>query len=172
MSFHLLCDKYYQDTILMGIKISATVNQIFNGTFANAPEDFPALTYNVLRALYHGIRLDLGVIRPNQIYNSPTRFNASISTIPLPPGVSKADIARSKRDAVGNVDLSTPPYNQRTPKLLYLTSVFTPKPLGQAIAAVFVATFSMMTALWHIVNFIASSLVTTRSKQGQYESSS
>jgi hypothetical protein len=147
-----------------------------NGTFVNAPKDFSALNYNILKAVYHGVRLDIGVIRPNQIYNSPTRFNASISEL-SPASISadwsivtRANELRAERDAVGSVDLSRPPYNQRAPKVLYLTSVLTPKPLGQAIAAVFVATFSMITALWHIVNFIASSLVTARSKQGQYES--
>ena len=145
-------------------KISATVDQLFNETFTNVLEDFPTRTFNFLRAIYHGIRLDLGIIRPNQIFNSPTRFNASIHRL---LHTYSAVNVRSRRDAVGNVDLSTPPANQRVPKILYLTSVFTPKRLGQAIAAVFVATFSMITALWHIVNFIASSLVTARSEKGQ-----
>ena len=143
-----------------------------SGTFVNAPKDFSARNYNVLKALYHGIRLDIGVIRPNQIYNSPTQFNASIGELidGIPNGYeTSANMLRAQRDAVGNINLSRPPYNQRVPKVLYLTSGFTRKPLGQAIAAVFVATFSMMTALWHTVNFIASSLVTARSKQGQWK---
>ena len=121
--------------------------------------------------MYHGVRLDIGVIRPNQIYNSPTRFNASISALSESDGSNPAaNILRTQREAVGEIDLSKPPYNKRVPKVLYLTSVLTPKPLGQATAAVFVAAFSMITALWHVVNFIASSLVTGRSKLGQYES--
>ena len=148
------------------LAISATPTDFLNGTFVNAPTDFSALNYNILKAVYHGIRLDIGVISPNQIYNSPTRFNASISEVPH----SAVNRLRAGRSEVGDINLSRSPYNQRVPKVLYLTSVFAPKPLGQAIAAVFVATFSMIAALWHIVNFIASSLVTARSKQGQYES--
>ena len=79
---------------------------------------------------------------------------------------SMTNLARDRCDTLDGVNLFTPPYNQRVPKVLYLKSVFTPKPLGQAIAAVFVATFSMITALWHGANFIASSLVTARSEKG------
>ncbi|KAF8237978.1 hypothetical protein L208DRAFT_1457060 [Tricholoma matsutake] len=149
-----------------GISYGTTINDFFSGTFANVPDEFPALNYNVLKAVYHGIRLDIGVIRPNQIYNSPTRFNASISKLVYSDAL--ANVLRTQRDAVGNVNLSRPPYNQRVPEVLYLQSVFTPKPLGQAITAVFVATVSMITVLWHVANFIASSLVTARSRQATF----
>ncbi|KAF8224617.1 hypothetical protein L208DRAFT_1409930, partial [Tricholoma matsutake] len=149
----------------MDLNFITTTQGFLTGTFINAPANFSELNYNVLHAVYHGVRLDIGVIRPNQIYNSPTRFNASISELSESDGSNPvANILRAQREAVGKVDLSRPPYNKRVPKVLYLTSVLTPKPLGQAIAAVFVAAFSMITALWHVVNFIVSSLVTRRSK--------
>jgi hypothetical protein len=137
-------------------------------SLAGAPPHFPELCNNALQALYHAVRLDLGIIRPNQIYNSPVRFNASISNI-YPNGNRGANGARMQRDTVGYVDLSKSP--KRVPRILYLTSVMKQKPLGQAITAVFVATFTMLSAVWKVGSFITSSFVGSRSKQGQHKPS-
>jgi hypothetical protein len=39
---------------------------------------FKTLLNNTVIAFYHAIRLDLGIVRPNQIYSSPARFNETI----------------------------------------------------------------------------------------------
>jgi hypothetical protein len=120
---------------------------------------------NTFKALYHAVRLDLGVIRPNQIYNNSTRFNASIADLGLEPHWQSG--SRYARHAGRpNIDLSDPTYSVHVPDILYLTPLFKLKPLPQAIAAVFVATFSMLSAAWAIFNFITSSVVTARCKHG------
>ena len=112
-------------------------------------------------ALYHAIRLDLGIILPNQIYNNSIRFNNSIVNFDSGTGTRAARAAGRP-----NVDLSQPVYSVHVPDILYLTPLFTLKPMPQAIAAVFVATFSMLSAVWAIFNFVTSSFVTARSKHG------
>jgi len=136
-----------------------------------SPPELPLVINNTIRALYHAIRLDLGVIRPNQIYNSPTRFNASIANWTLPVGetASGAYYTRTLRDAIGEVDLSNSTYMVHVPDILYFTPVFKQKPLGQAISAVFVSTFSMLSAIWAAFTFVASAIVTVRSKPGKID---
>jgi hypothetical protein len=121
----------------------------------------PLAINNTLTALYHAIRLDLGVIRPNQIYNLPAQFNASI--VDVGSGSHKA---RAARDAINPVDLSSSTYSVHVPDILYLTPVFKLKPISQAITAVFVSAFSMLTAIWALFNFVASALVTRSHKNG------
>jgi hypothetical protein len=74
--------------------------------------------------------------------------------------------ARAGRDAVGNVDLSN--FTSHVPRVLYLKPMLKRKPLGQAIAAVFVSTFSMITAIKAVFTFVASSFVTVACKRGLY----
>jgi hypothetical protein len=154
---------YLQRLSIQGDNISDIMS-----TLVNTTPQFPELSSNAVQALYHAVRVDLGIIRPNQIYSSPTLFNASISEIhPDEHGNSETNrtrVERSPADRVG-VDVE---FNRRVPNILYLTSMLKPKPLGQAIASVFVATFSMLTALWAACSFIASSFVTVRSKEGQH----
>ena len=134
-------------------------------SLGNAPPQFPELYTNIIQAMYHAVRFDLGIIRPNQIYNSPARFNASINEIHYGDGSTNYD--DMQRYSVGDVDLSNSP--KRVPKILYLTSVIKRKPLGQAITAVFVATFTMLSAVWTVGSFIVSSFAGSRSKQGQHK---
>ena len=134
-------------------------------TLGTTTPNLPVAIINTLRAIYHGIRVDLGVISPNQIYNSPTRFNASIATLP-DPGTDTFNV-RPSRDAVGNVNLSNPIYTVHVPDILYLTPQFTLKPMAQAITAVFVSTFTMLSAIWSVFNFVASSIMKAKSKSGR-----
>ncbi|KIM74290.1 hypothetical protein PILCRDRAFT_14552 [Piloderma croceum F 1598] len=99
----------------------SNISQIWS-SLVNAPPQFPALNNNALQALYHAVRLDLGIIRPNQIYNSPSRFNASISEIRADStGYGFTNETCIQRDSVGYVDLSN--WSKRVPKILYLTPV-------------------------------------------------
>ena len=147
------------------------LGSIFRG-YITSP-DLAVTLNNTFKALYHAIRLDLGVIRPYQIYNNSTQFNASIADyVPHEKQLQDeahelgARAARASRDYFDHVDLSNHTYSVHVPDILYLTSVFKLKPLPQAIAAVFVATFSMLSAIWAVFNFVASSFVTARSKHG------
>ncbi|KAG7448917.1 uncharacterized protein BT62DRAFT_1003637 [Guyanagaster necrorhizus] len=47
------------------------------------PSNVQLVVQNAFQAIYHTIRLDLGVIRPNQIFTSPNVFSESISAVPL-----------------------------------------------------------------------------------------
>ncbi|KAK0192960.1 hypothetical protein F5146DRAFT_1136801 [Armillaria mellea] len=47
------------------------------------PSNVQLVLQNALQAIYHTIRLDLGVIRPNQVFISASMFNESISSVPL-----------------------------------------------------------------------------------------
>ena len=117
--------------------------------------------------MYHAVRLDLGVIRPNQIYNSSARFNASITNLTFPSNPDIPSFASSTlatRAKIDNVDLSNTTYSVHVPNILYYTSVFKIRPMPQAIAAVFVSTFSMLLASWHAFNFVTSSFVITQAK--------
>jgi hypothetical protein len=123
---------------------------------------------NTLKALYQGIRLDLGVIRPNQIFNSSAQFNACIVDFTLPDGsASAAGQARVARSTFSNFDLSNTTYSVHVPDVLYLTPVLKPKPMAQAITAVFVSTHSMLLAIWGAFSLIASYFATSRSKHGE-----
>jgi len=131
-------------------------------SFDNAPPAFDLALNNLRNAFYHAICLDLGIIYPNQIYGSPTEFNATIAEQDWPHCNTNA--ARMLMGKLGKIDLS----NLTTvPKTLYLASVFKRKPLGQAMAAVFVSAFSMLSAIWAMSNFVMSSVFTARSKHGQ-----
>ena len=117
--------------------------------------------------MYHAVRLDLGVIRPNQIYNSSARFNASITNLIFPASFNITSFTSSTfatRAKIGNVDLSNTTYNVHVPNILYYTPAFKIRPMPQAIAAVFVSTFSMMLASWHAFNFLTSSFVKSQAK--------
>ena len=59
------------DSFGMGTNLSTTLN-------------------NTPRAIYHATRLNLGVIRSNQIYNSSARFNASITNLTFTTGNASA----------------------------------------------------------------------------------
>jgi hypothetical protein len=123
---------------------------------------------NTLKAIYQGIRLDLGVIRRNQIFNSSAQFNASIVDFTLPDGsASAAGRARVARGAFSNFDLSNTTYSAHVPDVLYLTPVLKLKPMAQAITAVFVSTHSMLLAIWGAFSLIASYFATSRSKHGE-----
>ena len=122
---------------------------------------------NTLRAIYHAVRLDLGVIRPNQIYNSSARFNASIANLTFPTSFNIASFVSSTfayRAGIGNVDLSNATYSVHVPNILYYTPAFKMKLLPQAIAAVFVSTFSMLLASWHAFNFVTSCFVKSQAR--------
>ena len=139
-------------------------------TLINTPPQFPELSSNAVQALYHAVRVDIGIIRPNQIYSSPTLFNASISEIrPDEHGNSETNRTRTTRESFTRdySDVSSL-LSRSVPNILYLAPMLKPKPLAQAFASVFVATFSMLAALWAVCHFIASSFITVRSKEGQH----
>lgn len=54
------------------------------------------------------------------------------------------------------------------PDLLYLTPLFKLKQPAQAITAVFVSTFTMLSAIWAIFNTVATSVIVRRSEHGMH----
>ena len=132
-------------------------------SFDNAPPAFDLAVNNLRDAFYHAISLDLGIVYPNQIFGSPAVFNATIGEQDWPHCNTNA--ARMLIGKLGRVDLSN---LTSVPITLYLASEYKRKPLGQAIAAVFVSAFSMLSAIWAVFNLVMSFVFTSRSKHGQY----
>ncbi|KAF7336490.1 hypothetical protein MSAN_02303700 [Mycena sanguinolenta] len=118
---------------------------------------------NLIQALYHLVRLDLGVILQNQIYNSPEMFNRTIMPIEVANFYSRAN---EVRDLTCNATVMTQwqkdaeffRTNERVPTLEYLRSVPRLKPLGSAVTAVFVSTFAMLSVMWTIFSLVAGAL--------------
>ncbi|SJK98794.1 uncharacterized protein ARMOST_02063 [Armillaria ostoyae] len=157
------------------------------------PSNTQPLLQNAFQAIYNIIRLDLGVVPPNQIFASPIMFNKSISSVSIPLFL---DLDRSEPafycdvgDFFINEDIQTAYrvndsfancirrvrsnssldiYSDdiggiRVPSVSYLRPVFRRKPMLSAISSVFVATFAMVSAAWSLFHFIARSLCQTQS---------
>ncbi|KAJ7174772.1 hypothetical protein C8R46DRAFT_1347826, partial [Mycena filopes] len=116
---------------------------------------------NVFESLYHLARLELGIIVENQIFNSPTMFNESISAINFPSfplvaanearaSTSNATLMKEWADTVQFFNTS-----DRVPLINYLRPVPRVKPLGSALTSVFVSTFAMVSVLWTVFCLIA-----------------
>ncbi|KAJ7831361.1 hypothetical protein B0H13DRAFT_2679343 [Mycena leptocephala] len=124
------------------------------------------LLHNLFQALYHTIRLDLGVSQPNQIYTSAEMYNQSISTVYIPGVFSEsapnasACANTSRRDSSDLAVLWTAEQQDvvRVPIMSYIRTVPRLKPLGAAITSVFVSTFAMVSVLWQVFSFIAAAL--------------
>ncbi|KAJ6599247.1 hypothetical protein DFH09DRAFT_1130531 [Mycena vulgaris] len=107
---------------------------------------------NAFTATYHILRLDLGVIRPNQIYTSVAKLNASLDD----PARYPNQLWHS--DCSGTTcyqPLPAVPTSFRTVVMSYVKPVFKRKPLASAVVSVFVSTFAMVSALWAIFNLVA-----------------
>ncbi|KAJ7184914.1 hypothetical protein C8R46DRAFT_1026746 [Mycena filopes] len=122
---------------------------------------------NVLQALYHLARLELGIILENQIFASPAMFNQTISAIYIPPtadlegyenyqlnqsrtSTSNATLMNQWMDIVNGFNTT-----DRVPVISYLRPVPRLKPLGSAVTSVFVSTFAMVSVLWTIFSLLA-----------------
>ncbi|KAJ7174821.1 hypothetical protein C8R46DRAFT_1031415 [Mycena filopes] len=120
---------------------------------------------NVFQALYHLVRLELGIVVENQIFNSRVMFNESVVTV-YPPSslpVVWTMAANRSRAATSNVTLmkewadTVHFFNttDRVPVISYLRPVPHLKPLGSALTSVFVSTFAMVSVLWTIFSLLA-----------------
>ncbi|KAK7065117.1 hypothetical protein R3P38DRAFT_2493225 [Favolaschia claudopus] len=132
---------------------------------------------NLFQIMYHLVRSDLGVVFNNQIFDSADMFNKSILALDVPADLITYDgspfgtlgpsAANTMRAATSNptmmeewrksVALMTG--TDRVPVLEYLRPVSRRKSLGSAIVAVFVATFTMLSAVWTIFGLVAQGLV-------------
>ncbi|KAF7336502.1 hypothetical protein MSAN_02304900 [Mycena sanguinolenta] len=153
---------------------SSLPTQIANaltGTLGNVSiSALSTLSDNVIQTHYHLVRLDLGVILENQIYNSPEMFNRTIK--PLDGKFSGANSWTNKgRNWTSNATLMAQwqqdvkffQNNTRVPPLEYLRSVPRLKPLGSAVTSVFVSTFAMLSVMWTVFSLVAGALARKRS---------
>ncbi|KAF8144743.1 hypothetical protein K438DRAFT_1873218 [Mycena galopus ATCC 62051] len=148
---------------------------LWAGQFSNTTQDienFSATFQNLFQVVYHLVRLDLGVILDNQIYNSPQMFNRSIAGINTPifylslaaiEGGWAADIARgatSNASMMAQWQKEVEFFNisDHVPVMEYVRSIPRIKPLGSAITSVFVSTFAMLSVLWTVFSVIAGAL--------------
>ncbi|KAJ7861398.1 hypothetical protein B0H14DRAFT_2742135 [Mycena olivaceomarginata] len=140
--------------------------------------DFTSAIQNIFQAVYHLVRVDLGVILDNQIYNSPQMFNLSIMPVNLPAHFSSS-FASTSRAATSNSTLMAQwrqrvaffQTSDRVPVMDYLRPVPRLKPLGSAITSVFVSTFAMLSALWTIFSLGAGALARRTAPQSKRSSS-
>ncbi|KAJ7754726.1 hypothetical protein B0H14DRAFT_2635393 [Mycena olivaceomarginata] len=140
--------------------------------------DFTSTFQNVFQMIYHLVRLDLGVIVDNQIYNSPQMFNLSIMPVNIPAYFGSSS-ANKSRAATSNPTLMAQwrqrvafyQTSDRVPVMDYLRPVPRLKPLGSAITSVFVSTFAMLSALWTIFSLGAGVLARRTAPQSERSSS-
>jgi hypothetical protein len=146
--------------------ISTEALERLAGSLGNVSRpDFTSAFQNIFRVIYHLVRLDLGVIIDNQIYNSPQTFNLSIMPVNLPAPFGSS-FANDSRAATSNSTLMAQwrqrvaffQTSDRVPVMDYLRPVPRLKPLGSAITSVFVSTFTMLSALWTIFSLGAGAL--------------
>ncbi|KAF9006883.1 hypothetical protein BDZ89DRAFT_1120123 [Hymenopellis radicata] len=191
---HLSCDN---ETA----QFSGTYIQVYyaNGTYGQlnmvdilpsssdlqVPANVRLVLENTFQAIYHLIRLDLGIIRENQMYTSAAAYNQSISAVPLfsrfaqingtavPATVLSGGIMPRPFDSYANItrqDRATESYlsygwdealDVRVPSVIYLRPVFRQKPTASAAASVFVSTFAMVSALWKLFTLIAGGMMSS-----------
>ncbi|KAF7343585.1 hypothetical protein MSAN_01979000 [Mycena sanguinolenta] len=125
--------------------------------------DFFIAGLTLSQTFYHLIRLDLGVIVYNQIYNSPQMFNRTIGSIDTGEFDSWANAARNLTfNAMLMVqwleEVEFFQNNTRVPPLEYLRSVPRLKPVGSAVTSVFVSTFAMLSVMWTVFSLVAGVL--------------
>jgi hypothetical protein len=126
-----------------------------------------ALWQNLVESFYHLVRMDLGVIIDNQIYNSPEMYNQTIIGVPSDLGSA----ANSSRKSTSNATLMAEwqkkvdflQNSDRVPVMEYLRPVSRMKPVGSAITSVFVSTFAMLSAMWTVFSLVAGALARRRS---------
>ncbi|KAJ6599783.1 hypothetical protein DFH09DRAFT_1271417 [Mycena vulgaris] len=123
---------------------------------------------NTFQALYHRVRLELGIVLENQIYGSPEMYNHSISNVyaPIPPWailLNSYSSANRSRLSTSNATLMAQwkefvkifKDSDQVPIMPYVRPVPRLKPLGSAMTSVFVSTFAMLSVLWTIFSIVA-----------------
>ncbi|KAJ6494300.1 hypothetical protein C8R45DRAFT_1212345 [Mycena sanguinolenta] len=115
---------------------------------------------NLFQMLYHLVRLDLGVILDNQIFNSPEMFNHTIMDTENFGFANEARISTSNTTLMAHWQTQVEFFqnNTRVPLLEYLRSVPRLKPLGSAMTSVFVSTFAMLSVIWTVFSLDAGAL--------------
>ncbi|KAJ7343290.1 hypothetical protein DFH08DRAFT_222221 [Mycena albidolilacea] len=125
------------------------------------------LFQNTFQALYHLVRLELGIHLENQIYSSPVMYNRSVSDVYLPlPGfgsdwfyaANDSRVSTSNASLMGEWADAARFFKDSVPLLNYLRPVPRPKPLGSAVTSVFVSTFAMLSGLWTVFSLVAGAL--------------
>lgn len=117
---------------------------------------------NAFQGVYHYIRRDLGIRSPNQIWGSPVVFNKTIHA--LPPNISSMPSTANELRA-NRTGSTWVPWDMehdtsiKTPKIYYSRWTYRRKSLGSAITSVFVATFTMLAAIWKGFSFIAGLVI-------------
>jgi hypothetical protein len=131
-------------------------------------EGMSNLVHNMFQSLFQLLRLEMGIIPPNQIYASPEMFNDSISLVSMPytPWPSSISMANIYRASTTNQSVLTQWHDMvdlfnttdRVPVMQYSRTVPRLKPLGSAITSVFVSTFAMLSSIWTVFSLAASEL--------------
>ncbi|KAF7326978.1 hypothetical protein MSAN_02493500 [Mycena sanguinolenta] len=135
-----------------------------NGNLGNISiSDLDTVYENLLQAVYHLVRVDLGVFMDNQIYTSPEMFNHTIMPLNMGNYFTSANMARNWTSnatmmAQWQQDVEFFHNNNRVPLLEYLRSVPHLKPLGSAVTSVFVSTFAMLSVMWTVFSLVAGAL--------------
>ncbi|KAJ6484786.1 hypothetical protein C8R45DRAFT_1214759 [Mycena sanguinolenta] len=118
---------------------------------------------NIFQSVYHLVRVDLGVIVENQIYNSPQMFNLTITSVGSGASEARYYTGNTALMAAWQRQVEFFQSNERVPPLEYLRSVPRLKPLGSAVTSVFVSTFAMISVMWTVFSLVAGALARSHS---------
>ncbi|KAG7441082.1 uncharacterized protein BT62DRAFT_548255 [Guyanagaster necrorhizus] len=184
---------YGQGTFFGPVDITSGASILPPNEELEVPSNVQLVLQNAFQAIYHTIRLDLGVIRPNQILTSSSMFDESISAVPLfqsfiapnstpPPypvlAASTSFIVNNSYANTSRIGRSASDFNYyyqdalrfgpldvRVPSVSYLRPVFRRKSTASAISSVFVATFAMVSAAWSLFHFTAGTFCKSQSDE-------
>ncbi|KAJ6474925.1 hypothetical protein C8R45DRAFT_935459 [Mycena sanguinolenta] len=138
--------------------LSPLVNISTVSSFHNTSTASLGTTYqNLVQALYHLVRLDLGAVVENQIYNSPEMFNRTITGDGIFASQVRDSTFNGTLMAQGQKDVEFFQTNERVPALQYFRSAPRLKPLGSAVTSVFVSTFAMLSVMWTVFSLFCGS---------------
>ncbi|KAJ6467441.1 hypothetical protein C8R45DRAFT_1106180 [Mycena sanguinolenta] len=138
----------------------------FNPLPGNISNASSGIVYeNLIQALYHLVRLDLGVILDNQIYNSPEMFNRTIAYTTNESWASEVRRSTSNATLMAQWEKDAEFFqrNKRVPALQYFRPAPHLKPLGSAVTSVFVSTFAMRSVMWTMFSLVAGALARANS---------
>ncbi|KIY63121.1 hypothetical protein CYLTODRAFT_414253 [Cylindrobasidium torrendii FP15055 ss-10] len=113
----------------------------------NMSHDFHIVMYK----LYHSIRLDLGIVEPNLIFNSSEMMRQLIGDF------RDSSITIQERQHIEDLNQTV-----HTPSFSYSRSVWRRKPIGSAIVSVYTATFTIISLVWTIFSLTAAFLAGVR----------
>ncbi|KIY71225.1 hypothetical protein CYLTODRAFT_419078 [Cylindrobasidium torrendii FP15055 ss-10] len=124
----------------------------------------PDYLHNVIQVLYHSVRLNLGIVTPDNILGSKELFLQAIQfdeddnqfwTQQIIDHINGKSIASKLDFQISEENLAKSYAIEHTIPFPYLKNVWHPKPIGSAIISVYASTFTIIALLWTVFHLIA-----------------